>query len=128
MNPSTEVETVVREFLIARAAVDVETMKSLVSRSNHVRVIGSGEDDWNQGYKQAVQLWSGQGSEIRPVADRTLRHVEAFENGDTGWAAIEQEIAFAEGQTFVVRITFVVVQEDSAWKISQIHFSVPIPE
>lgn len=128
MKPSSEIEAVVREFLIARAAADIEAMKSLLSRASYVRVIGSGEDDWNQGYDQAVAVWSNQDDEMRPVADRTIRRVEAFENGDTGWAAIEQEIAFGDGPTFIVRITFVVVCEDSVWKIAQIHFSVPVPD
>lgn len=128
MNPSIEIEAVVEEFLQARAAVDVQAMKSLLSRSHHVRIIGSRESDWTQGYDQAVKGWSGQGSEIRAVPNRTVRRLEAFESGDTGWAAVEQEVTFSDGQTSVVRITLVVVLESSRWKIAQIHFSVPLAD
>lgn len=128
MDPSSEIEAVVEEFLQARAAVDVQAMKSLLSRSHHVRVIGSGESDWTQGYDQAVKGWSGQGGEVRAVPDRTVRRLEAFESGDTGWAAVEQEVTFSDGQTSVVRITLVVVLEGSRWKIAQIHFSVPLAD
>lgn len=103
-------------------------MASLLSTSDDVRLIGSGEGDWNQGYDNAVERWGGQDNEFLPVANRTVRRLEAFENGETGWAAVEQEITFESGQTSVVRITMVVVFEDSTWKVAQIHFSVPLAD
>lgn len=125
LKPSSEVEAVVRRFLVARAELDVETMQSLLSRSDYVRLVGSTEEAWNQGYENAVDNWSDGNDELIQVADRTLLRVEAYENGDTGWAAVEQEITDAAGHTFIVRITIVVVIEDSVWKLAQIHFSVP---
>ena len=101
-------------------------MASLLSTSDVVRLIGSRESDWTQGYETAVGRWAGQDTNFQPVADRTVRRLEAFENGDTGWAAVEQEVTFETGETSVVRITMVLVFEDSTWKIAQIHFSVPL--
>ncbi len=128
MNPSSEIEAVVRRFLAARAAVDVQTMRNLHSRSDYVRLIGSDEPDWNQGHEEAVGVWRGQDNEFLQVADRTIRRLEAFENGDTGWAAVEQETTLVTGQTFVFRITMVFVLEDSVWKVAQLHFSIPVPD
>ena len=103
-------------------------MASLLSTSDEVRLIGSGEGQWTQGYETAVERWAGQSNEFLPVADRTVRRLEAFENGHTGWAAVEQEVTFETGQTSLVHITMVVVLEDSMWKIAQIHFSVPLAD
>jgi adenylate cyclase len=128
MNPSSEIEAVVRRFLAARAAVNVEAMRHLHSRSEYVRLIGSDEPDWNQGYEEAVGVWRGQDNEFLQIADRTIRRLEAFENGDTGWAAVEQETTLATGQTFVFRITMVFVLEESVWKVVQLHFSIPVPD
>jgi len=128
MNPSSEIEAVVRRFLAARAAVDVEAMRHLHSRSEYVRLIGSDEPDWNQGHEEAVAVWRGQDNDFLQVTDRTIRRLEAFENGDTGWAAVEQETTLAAGQTFIYRITMVLVLEESVWKVAQIHFSIPVPD
>jgi adenylate cyclase len=128
MNPSSEIEAVVRRFLAARAAVDVEAMRHLHSRSEYVRLIGSDEPGWNQGHEEAVAVWRGQDSGFLQIADRTIRRLEAYENGDTGWAAVEQETTLATGQTFIFRITMVLVLEESVWKVAQIHFSIPVPD
>ena len=100
-------------------------MQSLLSRSDHVRPIGSTKEAWNQGYDKAMDIWRDQNEELIQVSGRNLLRIEAYENGDTGWAAVEQEITDATGQTFIVRISMDVVIEDSGWKLAQIHFSVP---
>jgi adenylate cyclase len=128
MNPSSEIEAVVRRFLDARTAVNVEAMRNLHSRSEYVRLIGSDELEWNQGYEEVVTVWRAQDSGFLEIADRNIRRLEAFENGETGWAAVEQETTLATGQTFVFRITMVVVLEESVWRVAQLHFSIPVPD
>lgn len=128
MNPSGEIEAVVRRFLAAREAIDVEAMRDLHSRSEYLRLIGTDEPEWYQGHERAVGAWRDQDNVVLQVADRTIRRLEAFENGETGWAAVEQETTLATGQTFVIRITMVLVLEASVWKVAQLHFSIPVPD
>ncbi|MBK5267858.1 MAG: nuclear transport factor 2 family protein [Acidimicrobiia bacterium] len=130
MQPSSEIEAVVRRFLAARVARDMDAMRSLHSTSEYARQIGSDLDEWTQGLDQVVGGWSE--SQIHQdawhVKDAILRRVEAYENGETGWAAVEQERTLVNGQVFIYRITMVFVLEAYAWKLAQIHFSIPVAD
>jgi adenylate cyclase len=127
MNRSSEVEAVVRRFLAARYAGDAETMRNLHSQSDDLRIIGSDQPEWFQGYREAVEPWAEQPIEFLERAETTILRIEAFENGETGWAAVELEYAMPSGWMSNVRITMVLVLEDSVWKVAQFHFSLPVP-
>lgn len=127
MRPSKELEAVVRRFLDARVALDIDAMKALHSKSEFVRQIGSDRDEWGQGFDATVQAWiDNQFQDSWRVAEASLLRIEAYENGETGWAAVEQERTLVNGQVFVFRITMVFVLEDYSWKLIQIHFSIPV--
>ncbi len=129
MHPSKELEAVVRRFLDARVALDVDAMKALNSKSGFLRQIGSDRDEWRQGFDATVQAWiDNQFQDSWRVTKASLLRIEAYENGDTGWAAVEQERTLVNGQVFVFRITMVFVLEDYAWKLIQIHFSIPVAD
>lgn len=126
---SSELEAVVRRFLDARVALDVDAMKALNSQSEFLRQIGSDRDEWVQGFDATVQSWvDNQFQDSWRVSDASLLRIEAFENGETGWAAVEQERTLVNGQEFVFRITMVFALEAYAWKLVQIHFSVPVAD
>ena len=129
MRPSSELEAVVRRFLDARVALDVDAMKALNSKSQYLRQIGSDRDEWNQGFDDTVQSWiDSQFQDSWQVADASLLRIEAYENGDTGWAAVEQERTLVNGRVVVFRITMVFALEAYSWKLVQIHFSVPVAD
>lgn len=127
MNRSIEIESVVRRFLAARVAGDVEAMRNLHSQSDDVRMIGSDQHEWFQGYENVIDTWAGQPVEFLEETESTILRIEALENGATGWAAVELEYTIASGRMFNVRITMVLVLEESVWKVVQFHFSLPIP-
>jgi class 3 adenylate cyclase len=128
MKRSVEVESVVRRFLEARVAMDMEAMRSLHSASEHLRLIGS-DDVWLGG--QDAVLPAG-GSVGEPsdwaVADSKILRIEAFEDGPFGWAAAEQQRTLVHGQTYVLRVTMVLRLESSVWKVVQLHFSSAVPD
>jgi len=120
---SVEVESVVRRFLEARVAMDMEAMRSLHSDSEHLRLIGS-DDTWIEGQDAVLPAGSFVGDpEDWAVADSKILRLEAFEDGTVGWAAAEQERTLVGGQTFVLRVTMVLRLESSVWKVIQLHFS-----
>ena len=107
MKHSSEVEAVVRRFLAARVDGDVETMRNLHSDSDQLRLIGSDAHEWFQGHDEVVGIGEVHVREWE-IADATLLRLEAFENGETGWAAVEQQRTIPSGDTFVHRITMVL--------------------
>jgi adenylate cyclase len=129
MQKSAEIEAVVRRFLASRIANDMEAMRSLHSSSEHLRVIGSDRDQWHQG-REAVLPTGGGGDdpEVWRVTDSKILKIEAFEDGNVGWAAVEQERTLVGGQTAVMRMTMVLRLEASVWKLVQIHFSLPVSD
>lgn len=128
MERSTEIEAVVRRFLSARQVGDVEAMRNLHSRSEHVRLIGTDKHEWLQGYDRVVGAWQVALEEFDSVVlpDSELLRIEAYERGEVGWAAVEQLRTLKTGETFVYRITMVFELEAGAWKVAQIHFSMPV--
>jgi class 3 adenylate cyclase/ketosteroid isomerase-like protein len=128
MKPSAEIEAVVRRFLEARQVGDVEAMRNLHSRSEHVRLIGTDKHEWLQGYDRVVGAWQSALEEFDSVVvpDSELLRIEAYERGEVGWAAVEQLRTLKTGESFIYRITMVLELEAGAWKVAQIHFSMPV--
>lgn len=128
MKRSAEVESVVRRFLEARVAMDMEAMRSLHSGSEHLRLIGS-DDTWWDGQDAVVPAGGSVGEPGDwAVAESRILRIEAFEEGPFGWAAVEQERTLVRGQTFVLRATLVLRLEASVWRVVQLHFSSAVPD
>lgn len=128
MKKSVEVESVVRRFLEARVAMDMEAMDILHSGSEHLRLISS-DDLWIQGQEAVLAAGSHVGDPGDwAVADSKILRLEGFEDGSVGWAAAEQERTYVGGQTGVLRVTMVLRVESAVWKIIQLHFSTAVPD
>lgn len=124
MKKSVEVESVVRRFLEARVAMDMDAMRSLHSDSEHLRLIGS-DDAWIAGQDAVLPAGAFTGDpDDWVVTDSKILRLEAFEEGSVGWAAAEQDRTLAGGQTVVLRATMVLRLESSVWKVVQLHFSM----
>jgi adenylate cyclase len=137
---SAEIEAVVRRFLASRIENDMEAMRSLHSGSEYLRLIGGDEWQWFQGAEAVLPTGGGsgpgeddggfggnRGSEFQVVDSEILR-LEAYEEGNVGWAAVEQKRTLVGGHQLLLRITFVFHLEFSVWKAIQIHFSVPVSD
>lgn len=122
---SPEIEAVVRRFLAARADGDFETVRNLHSDSDDLRLIGSDVHEWYQRPTEVVGIEKAHAEE-QNIGDLSLLRLEAFENGEIGWAAVEQQRTFVNGDTSRYRMTMVLQLEAGAWKVVQIHFSVPV--
>ena len=123
--PSPEIEAVVRRYLAARDQGDVETLNNLHSFSDDLRVIGSDEHEWYSGHDNVVAIQKLH-LEEQPRTVTDLIRLEAFSNGNTGWAALDMEVSFAKGDTFRARQSIVLVIESGIWRIAQVHWSIPV--
>ena len=126
VNPSPEIETLIKRFRAARRVGDLGQIRNLLSDSPDLRIIGTDEDEWAKGDTAIAIMRRPLGGPQKYEADETLR-LEAFESGDAGWAAIEgRQVSEARDIDHRYRITFVLVLEAGTWKIVQIHYSVPV--
>jgi len=120
---SPEIELIVRRVVGVRATA--EHMSSLWSTSENLWLIGSDEHEWFHGrevqpmVKANVSAWGTHESEI-------LR-LHAFEEGNIGWAALEERRTYPTGRRSVFRWTIIFELEAGSWKIVHSHFSSPVP-
>lgn len=122
---SPELCAVVQRWLTAIQDNDAATIKNLFSASDHARYVGS----------DAAEVWAGSGvrdalplhiAEV-PTLKLATSIVEAYEEGPVGWATAIGTVTNVETHTFDLRITWVCVLEAGAWRIIQVHVSVPVP-
>ena len=115
-----------RRFLVARREADFEKVRNVYSVSEYFRSIGTGEDEWIDAETfQAIIQKDWDSYEV--VVDE-VRRLEAFENGETGWVALEAEREAETGFTWTYRLTVVFVLEQGSWRAIQTHFSAPVDE
>lgn len=125
MKRSSEIEAVVKRFLAARAAGDISRVRNLFSDSPSLRLIGSDAHEWYAGADEVIHVmgahWQAFGS-----WDDSLLRLEAFESGESGWAALEGTRTFSDGSEYRYRMTMSLQLEGGAWRFSHLHYSVPL--
>jgi class 3 adenylate cyclase len=121
---SSELESIIRRWNEAIRAKDTDTIVNMLSASEQLRYVGSDQNE----------LWSGDlfrrgvADHFREVPEMYYRDVkiEAYENGQTGWAMWYGYIHFpANNVTSFHRATLVLALEKGYWKIVQSHVSNP---
>jgi len=128
MKKSVEVESVVRRFLEARVANEMDAMRILHSDSEFLRLIPT-DEVWYQGHNAVFGSGGSVGdADDWAFKDSSILRIEAFEEGTIGWAAAEQERTLVTGRSFVMRMTMVLRLESSIWKVIQLHFSTAVPD
>ena len=98
----------------------------MLSTSEHLRYLGSAPDE----YWAGSLLRGGLAHHLGEVPDWTASgaSVEAFENGDVGWAIWQGQVSFTGRDTILdVRFSFVLTLDEGVWRIVQIHCSMAQP-
>ena len=125
MEPSPEIEAVVRRFLAARAAGDASRISNLFSDSPNFRMIGTDSHEWYRGPEASEQVMSAHWEAFGDWHDTVVR-LEAFEAGEAGWAAVEGRRNRAEGEEYTYRLTISLHLDQGSWRFTQLHYSVPV--
>ena len=122
MRESTAVADALRTFFEKNASGDASTYDEVVSSEEAVLAIGSSAGEWASGQEAARGAYGLPGVLIDPA------DVEAWENGDTGWASARPQFTIPDGPSFRLRFTAVFLRESGAWKLVQLHASYPVPD
>ena len=122
MRQSHEVVNALTTFFAKNASGDLLTFDEVVSNDEGVLAIGSSAGEWFSGQDAARGAYGLEGVLIEPGS------IDAWENGDTGWAVARPQFSIPNGPTFRLRFTAVFVREDAAWKLIHLHGSYPVPD
>ncbi len=122
MQPSLAVADALTTFFAKNASGDPSTFHDVVSRDDAVLAVGSSVLEWFSGQTAVRGAYGLEGFEIEPGP------IDAWENGDTGWAACRPLFLAPGGATLRLRFTAVFVREDGAWKLIHLHGSYPVPD
>lgn len=122
MQESAAVAEALRTFFEKNASGDATTYDEVVSSEEAVLVIGSTAGEWHAGQDAARGAYGLPGVLI-DAAD-----VDAWDNGETGWAVARPRFTIPDGPSFRLRCTAVFVSESAAWKLIHLHASYPVPD
>jgi hypothetical protein len=122
MRASPEVGDALVTFFAKNASGDTATFDEVVSSEEAVLAIGSTAREWFAGQEAVRGAYGLEGVLIEPG------DVEAWENGDTGWAVARPLFTIPNGPSFRLRFTAVFVHEGDGWKLVHLHGSYPVPD
>lgn len=121
---SPEIEAIVLRWTRSIAAHRVQDLAHFLSQSDALLYVGSSTNE----------IWRGQIvrdgivdhlDEVPEISEDEIE-VEAWENGETGWAFYKcRYLVPGTGSTGTHRVTFVFVLENGGWKMVQHHISQP---
>ena len=123
---STEIEAVVLRWLDAHSSKNGRSLTNMLSKSDHLRYLGSAPDE----YWSGSLLRRGLAQHIAEVPDWTANGivVEGFERGEVGWAVWQGQLSFAGREAVLdVRFSFVLTLDEGLWRLIQVHCSMAHP-
>lgn len=126
IKPSPEIEAVIVRWMAAYRGKQGRPLTNLLSTTEHLRYMGTAPDE----YWSGSLLRRGLVQHVTEVPDWTAEspEVEAFENGDTGWATWRTQVRFAgREQVYDVRGSYVLTMDDGVWRIVKVHLSMAYP-
>jgi len=122
MQPSAELLDIAREYFAVGPAGAPAWRARFVEPSDHLRIIGTDEDEWLIG-DAAFAALADESSHLEAEVQVVLRDGEAFESGAVGWAAGRPEVTLPDGTTFTMRWTGVFEKPGDEWLLRQMHVS-----
>jgi class 3 adenylate cyclase len=121
--PSPEIESVVRRTILAYNAGSA-ALGNLMSSDPSLRVLGFASDEYWRSNAEFVSVRTTQTNEA-PDAVVQVDLVDAFQDGDFGWAMVFSTLRTPEAETHL-RSTAVLRLEEGIWRVIQWHNSSPV--
>jgi hypothetical protein len=122
MHESRSVAEALRTFFAKNASGDTATFDEVVSSEEAAVAIGSTAREWFAGQQAIRGAYGLEGVLIDPG------EIDAWENGETGWAVGTPLFSIPDGPSFRLRFTAVFIRERGGWKLIHLHGSYPVPD
>ena len=123
MDESTDVRDAVLAFYRGVTAKAVEQFDDIVSADPATLVIGTAPGEWVTERPRLRFGFEAEGLTLQPGP-----HPTGYREGAMGWFVDEPWYGFPGGGGMRTRLTAVVRQEESHWKIVHMHVSVGVPD
>ena len=122
MQPSAELLGVAEDYFASGPAGAQAWRARFVEPTDHLRIIGTDEDEWLVG-EAAFAALADESAHLEAEVHVVLRDGEAFESGGVGWVAGRPEVTLPDGTTFTMRWTGVFEKSAEVWLLRQMHVS-----
>ncbi|MFY9212074.1 MAG: nuclear transport factor 2 family protein [Aestuariivita sp.] len=124
IRPSPEIEAIMRRWTEQIRRHNVDDLPHYLSSSDALVYVGTSDGELWRG-KLVRDGISAHMAEVPDFTEDEIE-IEAFENGETGWATYRSRFSFpATGAQGIHRVTAVFVLEKGSWKMIQHHISQP---
>ncbi|MGC9516657.1 MAG: nuclear transport factor 2 family protein [Methanomicrobiales archaeon] len=131
MKGDMEAESAVKELLErytqAYASKDMEKMMSLFPDDPDLVFIGTGEDEWVQGFEELKKGFKRDFKQADEI-DVGFENLSISSSGHVAWASMRMMMnAMVSGEEVILvgRLSIVVEKRDDRWFIVHLHFSLP---
>lgn len=127
MEPSIDIQDLIRGWFAAAAAGDAAWRDRHLSRHPNLKLVGMEPDDWLEGYaayrylkEEAVRLGGDVAIE--------LEEVTGFEEGTVGWGLARPRMTLPDGRRVTSRWSAVFHLDGTEWKVVQLHSSLGVSD
>lgn len=125
MQQSNGVRQTMEERIAAFARGDMATVRRLWAHDPALTMIGTDPGEYSRGIDDVVQVWRSP-EEGEPPIKLTLNELNAYEQGDVGWADGVGRFVVHDASV-EVRLTAVFIRDGDQWKMIQGHVSIGVP-
>jgi ketosteroid isomerase-like protein len=127
MEPSIEIQELIRGWFEATANGDASWRDRYVSRHPSLKLVGTEPDDWLEGYS-AYKFLKDEAARLGGDVTIDLEDVTGYEEGTVGWGVARPTVTLPDGRRITSRWSAVFHLNGTEWKIVQLHSSFGVPE
>jgi hypothetical protein len=125
MENSAELKTKTLDLYGLMSQGKIDSILSCFSKQDGLLSIGTDSKEWWHGHKTLRKILKAQFGEMGQIKFSNCEP-EAYSEGTVGWAADRPTMNVADDTIVSMRISLVFHQEDSDWKVVQMHWSIGI--
>jgi len=127
MEPSTDIQNLIRGWFEAAANGDVAWRDRHLSRHPNFKLVGTEPDHWLEGYT-AYRYLKDEAARLGGDVTIDLEDVTGYEEGTVGWGVARPTMVLPDGRRVTSRWSAVFHLDGTEWKIVQLHSSIGVPE
>ena len=126
LEPTADVQEMMRRFYEAVSRGDFESVDRLVSRRAGMKWIGTDPTEWWEDFEAVAKAWRTQAAAMGGPTRITGGNATAYQNGNVAWVSDRPAFNLSGGRTLPFRFTVVWLREPEGWRIVQAHASFGI--